>query len=426
MVLDGVLSEVTPYAKGGLSLNDISSRYGSDDGTHEKQASFRLQLGPILLLTGIFFLNFIARIMLAPLMPTIEKDLGVGHGEAGSLFLLISSGYFISLLGAGLLSSQLTHRRTVVVSATTVGIALLGISLSNSLWAIRLGLFMLGMAAGIYLPSGIATLTSLIAARHWGKGIAIHELAPNLSFVAAPLISEALLPWLSWREILAVIGGISVVAGIAFTRFGRGGKFPGEAPSFASFKSFLVRPTFWMMTALFGLGISGSLGVYTMLPLYLVTERGLEQSWANTLVAFSRVSGLGMAFLAGWATDRFGARGTMGGVFLLTGLMTVLLSIVPGDWMVIIIFLQPMLAVCFFPPGFAALSRIGPSSGRNVVVSLTIPLAFLLGGGAIPAFIGVMGDVGCFGLGIALVGGLILAGLILSLYLKLPDDKQHV
>jgi len=283
---------------------------------------------------------------------------------------------------------------------------------------------MLGMAAGIYLPSGIATLTSLIDARHWGKGIAIHELAPNLSFVAAPLISEALLPWLSWREILAVMGGTSVLAGIAFARFGRGGKFPGQAPSFASFKSFLIRPAFWIMTALFGLGISASLGVYTMLPLYLVTERGLERSWANTLVAFSRVSGLGMAFLAGWATDRFGARGTMGGVLLLTGLMTVLLSIVPGNWMVIPLFLQPMLAVCFFPAGFAALSRIGPASARNVVVSLTIPLAFLLGGGAIPALIGVMGNVGSFALGIALVGGLILTGLILSRYLRLPDNKN--
>ena len=404
-------------------MNHISSRHDSDDETHENRASFRPQLGPILLLTGIFFLNFTARIMLAPLMPIIEKDLGVGHGEAGSLFLLISAGYFISLLGAGFLSSRLTHRRTVILSSTAVGLALIGISVSNSQWAIRLGLFMLGVAAGIYLPSGIATLTSLITARHWGKGIAIHELAPNLSFVAAPVVSEALLPWLSWREILAVIGGTSVVAGIALARFGRGGRFPGEAPSFASFRSFLVRPAFWIMTALFGLGISGSLGVYTMLPLYLVTERGLEHNWANTLVALSRVSGLGMAFLAGWATDRFGAKATMGAVLLLTGLMTVLLSIVPGGWMVIIIFLQAMLAVCFFPAGFAALSRIGPPHARNVAVSLAIPLAFFLGGGVIPAVIGFTGEVGGFGLGMALVGGLILAGVILSLNLKLSDDN---
>lgn len=418
----GSFSAVTLLAEGGSGLNHMSSRHDCDDGAHENRASFRLQLGPILLLTGIFFLNFMARIMLAPLMPNIERDLGVGHGEAGALFLLISSGYFISLLGAGLLSSRLTHRKTMILSATTVGVVLIGISLSNSQWAIRLGLFMLGVAAGIYLPSAIATLTSLITAQHWGKGIAIHELAPNLSFVAAPLVAEALLPWLSWRQILAVTGGASVVAGIGLARFGRGGRFPGEGPSFASFKSFLVRPAFWIMTALFGLGISGSLGVYTMLPLYLVTERGFEQSWANMLVALSRVSGLGMAFFAGWATDRFGAKATMGGAFLLTGLMTALLSLVPRDWMGLVIFLQPLLAVCFFPAGFAALARIGPAGARNVVVSLTLPIAFLLGGGAVPAFIGVMGDVGAFGLGMVVVGGCIVAGLILSLKLKLPDD----
>ena len=405
-------------------MDDISNRCNSDNENGENATSLRSELVPLLLLTGIFFLNFIARIILAPLMPTIEKDLGIGHSEAGSLFLLISSGYFISLLGAGVLSSHLTHRKTIILSATTVGVALLGISFSNSLWGMRLGLFILGMAAGIYLPSGIATLTSLISSRDWGKGFAIHELAPNLSFVAAPLISEALLQWFSWRGILTLMGGTSVLVAMAFSRFGKGGEFPGEGPSFTLFRTFFIKPAFWIMTLLFSLGISGSLGVYTMLPLYLVIERGLERNWANTLVAFSRISGLGMAFLAGWTADRFGPRRTMGGVLLLTGIMTALLSMTWGYWIVVVVFLQPMVAVCFFPAGFAALSRIGPSSAKNVVVSLTIPVAFLLGAGAIPTVIGVMGDVGSFALGLALVGGLILTGFVLSLYLKLPDSRN--
>jgi hypothetical protein len=73
----------------------------------------------------------------------------------------------------------------------------------------------------------------------------------------------------------------------------------------------------------------------------------------------------------------------MAAVFLLTGTMTFLLGVTKGYWMVLIVFAQPMLAVCFFPAGFAALSCIGPSSSRNVAVSLTIPLAFLIGAGAI-------------------------------------------
>ena len=154
-------------------MKEISAHIPAADSD---SASWHSQAGAILLLTGIFFLNFLSRIILAPLLSTIETDLGLGHGEAGSLFLLISLGYFISLLGSGFVSSRLTHRRTIILSATAIGLALLGISLSKGLWGIRLGLLLLGLAAGLYLPSGISTLTSLVSPKQWGKALAIHEL----------------------------------------------------------------------------------------------------------------------------------------------------------------------------------------------------------------------------------------------------------
>ncbi len=405
-------------------MEEISPRQNSASATELEVTSLRSQIGPILFLAGIFFLNFLGRIILAPLLPTIEKDLGLDHAGAGSLFLLISSGYFVSLLGSGFVASRLMHKRTIIVSATAIGLALLVISSSNSLLGISTGLVLLGLAAGLYLPSGISTLTSLISPGQWGKALAIHELAPNLAFVAAPLLSEFLLQWFSWRGILAVMGIASMVAGMTFGRFGTGGKFPGDAPSVTSVRTILAKPAFWIMTILFSLAITGSLGVYAMLPLYLVTERSMDQYWANTLVAVSRVSGLGMAFLAGWATDRFGARKIMAAVFLLTGTMTFLLGVTKGYWLVLIVFAQPMLAVCFFPAGFAALSCIGPSSSRNVAVSLTIPLAFLIGAGAIPAGLGIMADTVSFAFGFALVGVFILMGFLLSLTLQLPAENE--
>jgi len=277
------------------------------------------------------------------------------------------------------------------------------------------------MAAGIYLPSGVSTLTSLANSKHWGKAIAIHEAAPNVGFLAAPLATEALLGWGSWRGVFALLGTASMLVGIGFARFGRGGQFYGEAPSLGAFRTFFGDRAFWIMVVLFTLGIAAGLGVYAMLPLYLVVERGMDQNWANTLVAISRIPALGMTFLAGWATDRFGPKQTLRVVFPLTGLMTVLLGATPGSWIVVIVFLQPMLASCFFPPGFAALSLIGPPKARNVAVSLTVPFAFLLGGGAIPIGIGYMGDAGSFALGIALVGGIVLSGFIFSTLLKFSD-----
>ncbi len=386
----------------------------------DENVSFVSQLGSILFLTTIFFLNFTGRIVFAPLLPSIENDLGLGHTEAGSLFLLASLGYFISLLSSGFLSCRISHRRVIMASAVSVGIALLGISISNSLWEIRFGLFFLGIAAGIYLPSGIATLTSLISIRHWGKTIATHELAPNLGFVVAPLLAEVLMIWLSWRGVVIFLGVSSIFIGVAFFLFGKGGEFSGESPNFGSLKTFFTEPAFWIMTVLFSFGICGTLGIYTMLPLYLVTAQGVDRSWANTLVALSRIPGVFMAFIAGWISDRIGPNLTMSGVFLITGLLTILLGIVSDAWIVALVFLQPVMAACFFPPGFAAISSIGPPNSRNIAVSLTMPAAFVFGGGAIPIGIGMMADAGLFNLGVALTGGLILTGSLLALCLKSP------
>ena len=401
-------------------MNDVDTSQLSRDNNNGSEA-FLSQFSPILLIASIFFLNFTCRIIVAPLLPIIEKDLGFSHGDAGSLFLFLSIGYFISLLGSGHISSRITHRKTIAVSAIAVGTALSLISFSKSLFAMRFCVFLLGISAGTYLPSGISTVTSLVNPKHWGKAVAIHEIAPNLSFVLTPLLAEMLLHWFIWRNILFLIGIFSVIMGFVFIHFSEGGNFIGESPNFSSIKSIIEIPAFWILIFLFGLAITGSLGIYNMLPLYLVTEHGLSQEWANSLVGISRISTIGMAFLSGWATDRLGPKTIMVSVFLITGVLTLLLGIVSTNWIAIVVFLQPMLAVCFFPAGFAALSSISTPENRNVAISLTIPIAFVIGGGAIPALIGIMADKGYFAWSISFTGALIMIGFFLSFFLKLSE-----
>jgi MFS transporter, NNP family, nitrate/nitrite transporter len=385
--------------------------------------TFRTQLSPLLFIASIFLLNFTARIIAAPLLPTIERDLGFSHGDAGSLFLFLSMGYFISLLGSGHISSRMTHRKTIAVSAIAVGVALSLIAFSKSLFAMRCCVFVLGISAGIYLPSGITTVTSLVKPGHWGKAVAIHELAPNLSFILTPLLAEILLHWFIWRNILFFIGMVSVIMGIVFSKLGKGGNFLGEAPNFSSIKKIFRIPAFWILIVLFSLAITSTLGIYNMLPLYLVTEHGMSLDWANSIVGTSRISTLGMAFLGGWATDRFGPKSIMIGAFFVTGILTVLIGMVPTHWIAGMVFLQPLLAVCFYPAGFAALSTISTPENRNMAISLTIPVAFVLGGGVVPAMIGVMADKGYFSWGISFSGVLIMTGFFLLFFLKLSHSR---
>jgi len=380
------------------------------------------QLSPILFLTGIFFLNFLSRIVLSPLMPVIEKDLKIGHGEAGSFFLLISAGYCLMLLASGFVSSRLNHRRSIILSSMSAGGALLIVGFSRHPWGIGFGLVCLGMSAGLYLPSGIATLTHLVSPKHWGKALGVHELAPNLSYVVAPLLADFLLGWCSWHGVLTLFGVASLLSGFLFIRFGKGGTFRGEAPNMGILGIVLKKSSLWIMMALFCLGVGASLGMYAMFPLYLVSERGMDRSWASTLIGLSRVLPVGMVFVSGWVTDRLGPKRALKAIFMASGMITVLLGVVSPSWVVPIIFLQPMLACSFFPPAFAALSRMGSPDINIVAVPLTISVGFLMGGGAIPVGIGLVGETWSFSLGFVILGALLFGGVLLVHYLKLTDD----
>ena len=393
------------------------------DGSDRAQpgaASFRAQVRPVFFLAGLFFLNFASRIILSPLLPTIEKELAISHSQAGFFFFLSSGGYLVGLLSSGVLTSRSSHRLAISASLAGVGIALLTIAAATSLWLIECGLMVLGFAAGFYLPSAIATITSLVDKRHWGKAIAIHELAPNLAFFATPFLAEIFLHWSSWRMGLGLLGVLSLVGSLSFGRLGRGGDFPGESPGSNAFAVLARTPAFWLMMVLFGVGVSSTIGVYAMLPLYLVSQRNFDQSTANTLVAFSRSHGPMLGLLGGWASDKLGAKGTIIISLIFTGITTLLLGTLSGRALGAAVLVQPLVAVWFFPAAFAAIAMITPPSARNLAVAFSVPVGYIIGGGAIPTLIGIMGDAGSFATGFVVTGLLIAAGGLLSIRLRLP------
>ncbi len=383
----------------------------------------RQRLGPLLFLAGIFFVAFVGRVSLSPLLPNIESDLSLSHAQAGGLFLAMALGYFAAIFGAGLVSQRLTYWGTILLSSLAAGAVLMAALLVSGRWSLNLLCLALGLAAGLYLPSGMAALTSFVRPSDWGKAVAVHELAPNGAMMAAPLVAELLLDGLSWRGVMFLIGAVSLTLGLLYSRWGRGGEIPGHPPNLAALGELLKIPSVWLMILFFSMAIGASLGIYTMLPLYLVSEKGVDQAWANLLVGLSRAPGIAMAFVAGWAHDRFGPRATLVSVFLVTGVSTLVLGLGSGGWLVAAIFTQPTVAVCFFPVGFAALSGAVPPHLRGVAVSLCTPLAFILGGGVLPTFVGWMGEHQGFGLGITICGLIFLSGSALTLLLR-PGAPQ--
>jgi NNP family nitrate/nitrite transporter-like MFS transporter len=362
---------------------------------------------PLSFLTAIFYLNFVSRIILGPFLPVIEHELGLGHGEAGSLFLFIQIGYATGLLGSGVVSWRFTHRHTIVVSAVAVGISLAGLSLTSSMWAMRLCLVLVGTGAGLYLPAGVATITHLVKDAHWGKALAFHELAPNLAFITAPLLAEVFLASISWRGVLAALGGMAILLAGCFALSGHGGTRQGEAPRLQTVAGLLRDPAVWAMMLIFAAGVGSSLGLYSMMPLYLVTESGMTLRAANGLTSLSRVACLAVAFVSGWLTDRMGHRHALTVALTVTASLNLCLGLLSGPVLTpVFVFLQGAAAVMFFPAAFAAVSRLVPGQTRNLGVALTTAVGVFLGGGGVPALVGYLAEAASFSTAFTVVGAL--------------------
>lgn len=370
-------------------------------------------------LVFIFFLNMLSRLGLAPLMPGIERDLAIGHGQAGSFFLVLSLGYGLGLFGSTFLSSRLCHHRMIVLSSLAVGVTLIVFSGRHSLWAFRLSLIALGLSGGLYLPSSVATLTGFIRQRDWGKALAIHQLAPNLAYISAPLAADIGLMWFSWRMVLAGYGAASILMGLLFWRYRYAGDFCGQPISFGLIGRLLSDRTMWFLVLLFSLALGVNQGVFAMMPLYLTAERGFSPAWANRLIALSRLMAFGAPLAAGWISDWRGLKPVLYVTLATAGTTTLFMGLAPSSWLGLGLVLQAMTGVCLFPLGFNILSRITSPDTRSVAVAVAVPMAHFIGAGLVPTVLGLFGDAGRFGLGLAVLGGVTVGGLWLLRRFKL-------
>ena len=360
-------------------------------------------------------MNFTSRVIFSPLLPIIEGEFGLDHTAAASFFLLISAGYFCSILLSGFVSARINHQKTIVLSTVASGIVLLLLSLCSTLFLMRIGLFSLGLAAGLYLPSGLASISSLVSPAYLARGMAVHELAPNLGFVAAPILADMMFRCCSWQQGLMWLGVLMIGAGVLYGIAGGGCRERGKSLDLLTSRAILSRPDFWLLVLLFSLAICSSLGVYAMLPLFLVSDQGMTPERANRLLAFSRIAALAMPLVAGWLGDRVGNRFVMALMLLVAGFCTVFLGLTTSfSWLIALVILQPMVAVCFFPSGFAVLSTLGPDGQGALAISLCIPVAFLLGGGVLPVLIGAIGDYTSIGVGFMVTGTVMMGGALLS------------
>lgn len=359
------------------------------------------QLG--LLVAAVFFSLF-SRMLFSPLLPTMVGDLEISHSQGGSFFFYIALGYALSMLLSGFVSQRITHRWTIALALFTMAFSLLLIAFTPTAALMPAGFLILGVGTGLYPPSGITTLTTLVESDRWGRATAIHEMGPNVAFIVAPFVASFVVAFADWRTGLWGTAIACAATGVVFLLRGKGGRFAGVPPHLSKIVILLKSKTYLVVLLFFAVTMSAFLGVYTMLPSYLVAERGMEGSIVNNLVGISRVAGLFMIFMAGTLVDRIHAGKLLATLVLVVSAGTIGIGALDGAWLAASIIVEAMAASAFFPIMLTVLSRVSPVELRSLSVSVTIPFAYIVGAGLIPYLLGVMAVHATFGLGFIVLG----------------------
>lgn len=173
---------------------------------------------------------------------------------------------------------------------------------------------------------------------------------------------------------------------------------------------------------LFGLMLGAGAGAFSVLPTYLVTERGMPEHTVNVIVSLSRLTGLPVAYLAGSLADRWSPRLSLAVLLAFAGSCTILTGVASGWLLMMALFAQPLLTGAFFPIAFALLPSITPRELRNVAVAMVVPVGYIAGGGLVPSLMGLLGERGSFWIGFVVLGALLLAGLALIPLLQPSAD----
>ncbi len=357
------------------------------------------------------FCSMAARVIFSPLMPTLQREMGITLATAGSVFLLISISYGAAMLFSGFLSSRVGHGKAIVVALGAISLGLLVTAVATSFGLLAAGTVLIGAGAGTYPPSGLVMINTLIPIDRRSTAFAFHEVGPNLALLTAPLLVLVLEPWFSWRGVLVWLAAVCALAAAAFLRWGVRGSGTGAAPNLSTVGTILRLRTALLGMVILSAALAGVQGVYAILPAYLVTEHGMSPGHVNLLLAASRVAGIVLLLRAGAVINRIGRRRTIAGVLLFSAAFTALIGLARGTPLAVFVVAQPALLTVLFPAALSSMAAIGEAGYQNVTYSLIITAGIGIGVGIAPTVLGVFGDLGLGWAGFVLLAGYMLGAV---------------
>jgi NNP family nitrate/nitrite transporter-like MFS transporter len=253
---------------------------------------------------------------------------------------------------------------------------------------------------------------------HWGKAIGLHDSAASVAFLSAPILIAFGLQFLPWKRILFLLGLACLMIPFLFWKVAVEPR-PAVSRVRSRYLDLFRRKPILIMIGAWILAAATNIGVYSILPLYLIKERGMNYATANNLVGISRIGGIAVQICIGFLVDRFGYSRLIFLSLFTAGLSTIFLAIAPNpSILTVLIFIQAAFSLAFFPVGLAAIAKLTTPEERPMGIGAIISSGVIFGTGGAPFLLGLIADHASFTVGLLGLGGVTVLSTFMFRFLR--------
>ncbi|MFN0250187.1 MAG: spinster family MFS transporter [Kofleriaceae bacterium] len=167
------------------------------------------------LLTGLNFLNYLDRFIVAAVLPEIQKDLQLSNFEGGLLATVFLLGYFVTSPLFGILGDRMSRKRLIAFGVFTWSVATFASGIAGNLYWLLVARAFVGIGEASYATLAPTIIDDVSPPDKKGKMLAIFFLATPVGSALGYLLGGMIQKEYGWHVAFFVGGAPGVL--LAFT-----------------------------------------------------------------------------------------------------------------------------------------------------------------------------------------------------------------
>jgi len=181
------------------------------------------------LLTGLNFLNYLDRFIVAAVLPKILIELDLSNFEGGLLATIFLLGYFVTSPFFGVLGDRLPRKYLIALGVLTWSAATIASGLAGSLAGLLVARAVVGVGEASYATLAPTIIDDLTPPEKKGRTLAIFFLAVPLGSALGYLVGGFIQQRWGWRMAFFVGGGPGIVLSLLCLAIAEPARRLGEA-----------------------------------------------------------------------------------------------------------------------------------------------------------------------------------------------------